>query len=84
MNVVSAGSDGCQLTGMPTGKTGETEDSAVDHLNVLELDVFLSNICPAISQVRTLAVKNDERPQLLESGKSPCRLTGHSNPISNV
>lgn len=45
VNVVSAGAKGCHLTGVPTDKTGETEESAMDHLNILELNVFFENIC---------------------------------------
>lgn len=68
MNMAGAGSKGCHLTWVPSGKTGETDDSTVDHLNILELDVFLANICSAISQEGTLAVKKDEGPWLSESG----------------
>lgn len=48
VNMVGAGSKDCHLTGVPTGKTGETEESDMDPLNILKLDVFLGNIFSAI------------------------------------
>lgn len=48
VNMVGAGSKDCHLTGVPTGKTGETEESDMDPLNILKLDVFLGNIVSAI------------------------------------
>lgn len=48
VGMLGARAKGCDLSGVPTGRTEEPEERPFYHLNILELDEFLGNTCSVV------------------------------------